>query len=296
MHISDVAEIIVHAGFGAEVHPLLVANRSLQAALLPLVVSTPALGEDKCEGTRLHRAAFYGLAARARLLLYSGASANCRCATGRTPLMWACQSPFFSEDLAEMLRVAGANLLARDRDGGGALNHAARCGRTAALEWLVNECGVAADAFPYHAGDRAGCTPLLDAARFGSGEGVLLLARRGADVHHTDCEQATALMLAATNGNEEAVAALLSASADVTTRDGDGWTALHFAAKAGSVDCVHMLLGVGDRRQQTSALTSACCEFAPGCTARDLVQAYRNEVEGLTLSQDEIEGLLSLLT
>ena len=90
-----------------------------------------------------------------------------------------------------------------------------------------------------------GPTPLMEAARSGHAECVLLLLDKGANHKAQDAKGDTALSLASWKGHAPAVAALCAGGADVDYMDKDGWTALMGAASSGNLATVNVLLKAG---------------------------------------------------
>jgi ankyrin repeat protein len=100
---------------------------------------------------------------------------------------------------------------------------------------------------------RAGRTPIYQAALLGNGHAILrLLLQHGADPNLRTANGRTPLMAAATRGDAEALRLLLDAQASVNTKDSAGETALMMAASDGNPQVVRLLLKRGaDARART---------------------------------------------
>lgn len=88
-------------------------------------------------------------------------------------------------------------------------------------------------------------TPLMTAARSGSGPMVRLLLDAGADHAATNVMGAAALHHAAEAGNRAALGLLLDDRASVSPRDNEQLTPLHLAAMQGHSECAEALLDAG---------------------------------------------------
>ncbi len=87
---------------------------------------------------------------------------------------------------------------------------------------------------------------LLDAARNGWIEKLLVALNTGTEVDCVDDQGRTSLMLAAKHGQVDAVRVLLESKADVNRMATFyGWTALAYAANAGHTEVVRLLLEHG---------------------------------------------------
>lgn len=130
------------------------------------------------------------------VLVGYGASVDAGEADGITPLMRASSGD--NAETAEALLMRGAQIEARDNDGG----------------W----------------------TPLIWAAAFDGVDTVRLLALHGADVDARDDDGRTALIVAAEEGQIGMVELLLSLGADGSIRDASGKTALESAVRNGHLE------------------------------------------------------------
>ena len=156
--------------------------------------------------TTLLAAARSGDVETARGLLKNGADVNNAYGDGMTPLHWAATTG--NVEMGKMMLYAGANVLARTRIG----SH----------------------------------TPLMLAARSGSGPLVEAFLQVGADPRDRTGTGATALMFASAAGDLHSVQSLLDAGASPRAIEyRHGQTALMFAANAGRTDAVRVLLDQG---------------------------------------------------
>lgn len=112
-----------------------------------------------------------------------------------------------------ILVAAGADLEARDKDGGTPLFNAAYRGRTQAVTALLK-----AGANP-NVADNRGCTALHIAAAVDSAEIAQELLQCGADVNATTNKGHTPLELALQRGHELVARVLVRAGAKIPTRD-----------------------------------------------------------------------------
>jgi ankyrin repeat protein len=96
-------------------------------------------------------------------------------------------------------------------------------------------------------------TPLLLAAKNGSGPMIGLLLKAGADTNAPNANGTTPLMLAAASGKTDALKVLLDNGATVNTRDAaNGQTAVMFAAALGRGAAIKMLAEYGADLNATS--------------------------------------------
>jgi ankyrin repeat protein len=264
------------------------AYRALATALAVLALPALAAAADSptadADGTTpLHRAAYAGDLAQARILLQGGARADAANRYGVTPLSLAAGAG--SADLVKLLVESGATVRAADaalRDGQTTLMLAARAGNVDVIEVLLKQ-----GADPNAAETRTGTTALMWAALDDRGDAIRALVRGGAVVDarstltsfpHTPpgvigdaLEEGVAyvgqtvlpkgswtpLMYAARQGAREAVRALAESKASLDAVDPDGATALALAAINGHADVVALLLekganpNIGDRTGMT---------------------------------------------
>lgn len=170
------------------------------------------------------------------VLLEARAKADAEDNEGQTPLIWAASEGF--EEICEMLLEYGANPEGVD----------AEWGRSplmrAAMESNLDTILILAD---YNANleahDYDGRTAFMLATEFADQNIVIsLVDELKVDVDAKDNNERTALIEAAKNGKLDTVMLLLKVKADVSKRDKFGWNALMWAAKSGSVDVLECLL------------------------------------------------------
>jgi len=170
------------------------------------------------------------------VLLEARAKVDAEDNEGQTPLIWAASEGF--EEICEMLLEYGANPEGVD----------AEWGRSplmrAAMECNLDTILILAD---YNANleahDYDGRTAFMLATEFAEPSIVLsLVDELKADVNAQDNNERTALIEAAKNGKLDTVMLLLKVKADVSRRDKFGWNALMWAAKGGFVDVLECLL------------------------------------------------------
>jgi len=108
--------------------------------------------------------------------------------------------------------------------------------QAAMAAWLVDQ---GADV---NAVNALGNTPLLDAARLGFYDTVILMQKKDADVKAVNKAGETALYLAAPRHNAKLLTYLCKQSGDVNIRTAAGWTPLHAAANGFNDPAVKYLL------------------------------------------------------
>ena len=87
-----------------------------------------------------------------------------------------------------------------------------------------------------------GCTPFLEAVKYGASEEIVdLLLEHGADVHTLAEDRKTALHFAAQKGNVVMMRKMIERGLSVDAEDKDGWTPLHEAAYYGSKGAAEVL-------------------------------------------------------
>lgn len=150
-----------------------------------------------------------------------------------TPLMLAAFSG--DEDSLDLLLDAGAYIAQSDSSGMTALMWAARGGRTAAVQVLL-------DGGTVNQADASGATALIHAVESRVVACVQALADAGANVAHAANDGWTALMLAAMCGDTAIIKVLLRGGAKTDQPRPSGRTALHNAARYGHTSSVKALL------------------------------------------------------
>ena len=142
-----------------------------------------------------------------------------------TPLMMS--SKGYDGETTKLLLERGADLSARDEEGGQAIHYAAEEGNLPPFKMLV-EAGA-----DINARDDRGCTPLMRAIENFTFKSAEYLIACGADVNAQNDEGQTALMLVSPNNSNACFFArlLLDAGADRELRDKNGKTAAETAAQ-----------------------------------------------------------------
>lgn len=105
-------------------------------------------------------------------------------------------------------------------------------------------------------------TELMESAKAGCVEKVVMCLEFGADIKLADEFGKSALHLAAENGHQSAVDLLLKHDAEVNARDAQGETALHLAARSGRFEVIESLAANGadlnacNKRNQTPLMVA----------------------------------------
>ncbi|RYP08418.1 hypothetical protein DL764_001906 [Monosporascus ibericus] len=185
----------------------------------------------------LHFAAKNGYEDAARVLLDRGADVAAKDVEGGTPLYVAAFNGH--EAVARLLLDRGADVRAQKKDGLTPLQAATSNGYEAVTSMLLdNGADVGAQ-------KKDGLTP-LHAAVFNGHEAVArLLLDKGADVGAQKKDGLTPLHAAVFNGHEGVVRLLLDTGADVAAKKEDGWTPLDMATCNGHESVVRLLLDKG---------------------------------------------------
>ncbi|GKT42971.1 ankyrin repeat and protein kinase domain-containing protein 1 [Colletotrichum spaethianum] len=132
-------------------------------------------------------------------------------------------------------------LRSRDEDQRTALHHAARLGRNAIVNAILEttpECDI-------NVQDADKCTPLHLAARNGHEDVVKTLLARGADVRAEESFRETPLHEASRSGFARIVSVLIENGAVVDSPNQDLGTSLHIASRRGCEDAIRVLLDSG---------------------------------------------------
>src|SRR3954447_11264509 len=166
-----------------------------------------------------------------RALLKDAADVNAAQGDGMTALHWAAMKD--DADLVQTLLFAGANVRATTRLGA--------------------------------------YTPLILAAKNGSGSVIAPLLKSGADVNSATANGTTALMLAAASGNIDAVKPLLDGGADVNAKEPvRGLTAAMFAAASNRAAVLALLAKSGGDLKATSKATDLAALSKDTAAPRDI--------------------------
>lgn len=168
-----------------------------------------------------------GDTAAVRAALRGGWSVDTTDRFGGPGLHWAASGGHLG--VCQLLVASGARADARDRKSGRtALHWAARHGHVRVAAWLIDACGLGVDALT-----KDGTTPLQLAAWGGHVRACDALARRGADVAHSNRWVCSAAHFAALAGQLDACAWLLAHGVDLGAPNTQGHHALHKAAYGG---------------------------------------------------------------
>ena len=173
---------------------------------------------------------------------------------GRTALHCALKGGY--ADVVEVLIDAGADIEARNNEGGSAL-HVVSAYQPQFVKMLVRAgAGVRAT-------DNRGDTCLLLAADFGNTETVRYLVNLPeVDVNHRDSDGCTAVLLAAWKNHPDVVEVLIDAGADMEVQDEHGHSPLHLACCSRALAVVKMLVRAGAGVRVTNNGGGSCLELA----------------------------------
>lgn len=185
--------------------------KMLMAVTVAFMLAMPALGFGEDLDRALHEAAENGNVEAINVLLEAGADVNARNEDGGTPLHSAAARGHAKA--VKRLLKEGADVNAKNKSGVTPLHVGAR--KYPYLAMVLLEAGA-----DVHAKDEAGGTPLHHAAYFGRVKIARVLLKAGADVHAKDEAGRTALHWAALGGHADVAGALLKAGADPNAKDG----------------------------------------------------------------------------
>jgi ankyrin repeat protein len=210
------------------------------AALMVAASFAPADAAKKMSDEEFIKLCESGTPQQVQEALKAGADANAKNETGWTDFnegVTALMIAAYRNENPEVVSIlanAGADIDARDIEGGTALMWAANRENPEFVSVLL-KAGADVNARDKVEGDvdsvQSGLTVLMYVARNnGNPEVISALVKAGADVNAKDDTGTTALMCAAFNNeNPEIISALLASGADVNAKDNDGWTALMYA-------------------------------------------------------------------
>jgi cytohesin len=207
------------------------ANRQFKAAETLLSLRAKVNARANTGQTPLHVAVRQGDIAMAELFLTNRAVANARDNFDNTPLLLAVQS-VNSENVDQQFVVGK------------------KFGMTNWAGLLIQQLQMVKLLVAHHAEvnvrNRAGATPLAEAARVGNEPVVNVLLQAGADANGIEAATAvTPLHLAAARGHAPIVEALLRSHATVDAADVRGETPLCYALREGRTNTVAMLRRAG---------------------------------------------------
>ena len=177
--------------------------------------------------TPLHLVAIYDHKEIAELLIAKGADVNAKDENSLTPLDQAIQRK----------KIEIANLL-RKRGGKRGAVYSIHVAAKGDIEAVKQHLAAGADV---NAKDEDGGTPLLYAAAYGHKEIVELLIVTGANLNVKDEDGKTTLHFAALNGRKEIVELLIAKGADANAKDEDGETPLDATSVFNKTETANLL-------------------------------------------------------
>ena len=179
-----------------------------------------------------------GLVGVLKLLVKHGATVNCRCGRGATPLIMAAHGNHIA--VAELLISNRADLNAANDTGTTPLHMAAQLNNIEVLKILLQR-----KADPDVARSD-GATPLYLAAQDDFAAAVDLLLRHRADSNKSCDDGESPVFAAAESGCKQSLELLLEAGSDANAcRSDDGCSPLQIARTEGHTECVALLLANG---------------------------------------------------
>ncbi|UCE22524.1 MAG: ankyrin repeat domain-containing protein, partial [Candidatus Aminicenantes bacterium] len=152
----------------------------------------------------------------------------------RTPLHYAALSQ--NQALVEFLLSKGADIKARELNGGIPLHFAAYGGNTAVVSILLQKGS------DLHAKNNMGQTPAFYAAMNGHLEVLQNLVNRGAEVNIKDTRNWSPVLLASWSGHTDVVSFLLQKGVDINAAKEETWASIHAAAFAGHTEVCRVLV------------------------------------------------------
>ncbi len=220
---------------------------------------------DTAGQTALHKAAWAGNAAIARMLIERGAEVDARDVNGQTPLSLAAR--WGNGAVGRLLIAQGADIRSRDEHGRTLLHYAAQYDHVELMRWLV-EGGLDPNVEANN-----GDTPLHSAAFMARHAASRFLLERKADPNHKGGLGWTPLFVASgiqpRDGPDPSyVTLLLDAGADPKLQADSGITPLALAAGAGDTTIAELLIARGASVKPTQAKHEAQW-FSPIRTAVD---------------------------
>ncbi len=152
----------------------------------------------------------------------------------RTPLHYAALSQ--NPALVEFLISRGADIKARELNGGTPLHFAAYGGNTAVVSILIQKGS------DLHAKNNMGQTPAFYAAMNGHLEVLQNLVNEGAEVNIKDIRNWSPVLLASWSGHTDVVSFLLQKGVDINAAEEETWAPIHAAAFAGHTEVCRVLV------------------------------------------------------
>lgn len=211
--------------------------------------------------TLLHAAAEAGSLEVVKFYISQNIDLNCTDSTGRTALMYACESPQSPLEVIKFLVSRGSKTDVTTKDGATILHLAALAERMDAIDFLVKTQGM--DINLRRSG--TGCTPIMTVAQtLGKINLIKALILKGADPKLCASNGSSLVQLAASGNQLELIKALFAEGYDLTCQRPDGANALHAASFGGDVELVKYLLAencnVGQRLKDGSTVLHCAAE------------------------------------
>ncbi|KJZ68346.1 hypothetical protein HIM_12262 [Hirsutella minnesotensis 3608] len=221
--------------------------------------------------TPLMHAVTRGKISTVDLLLRKGAAANAQDTFGSTPLLEAITQD--DSDLVDILLQHGADRNLRDKRGYTPIILAARLGRTAIMQRLLDPPTLSSNLTQSDARSL-----LMSVIARGQIETLNLLLGNGFDVNSQDSFGTTPLHKAVIQGHIGAVKALIDHGADVLSADKHGNTPLLLASGYGKVQIVRRLL-------RAENIDLECCDISGRTPLLKAVAVGQEGVVDLLLSK-----------
>ncbi len=189
----------------------------------------------------LTAASYHGRLEIVRILIQAGANVNARDKNGGTPLLKAVIVPD-AENISDLLKVKAE--IVRELLKAGADPHLRdRFGGSAWEQAIINNHQELIDAFDKVRGVKE--TQLIDAATAGDMSTAKKMIEEGADVNYKDSDGWSALSEASLAGQVEVLKLLIDSHVDVNLKHQKGWTALMVAAQKNQIQAAQVLLKAG---------------------------------------------------
>ena len=171
-------------------------------------------------------------------------------------------------ELVQKLIHAGCDPCVTDGRGWTVLHHAARWGRSAIVNSLLEL--MPAENLELNHGDTSGWTPLMSAAAAGHTETVEILLGAGAAVDATSAQGRSALHWAAGKGRIAVLEVLLEHGGNemVECVDKGGWTPLHLALLHGQLEASQVLVQSGASLAQLDLCERDALSYCTGAAKK----------------------------